>query len=57
MSRFPALSSIAVAVLISSDVSHRALADPPDILREYRFITSRSTVHVTGGFAGLEFRY
>lgn len=35
-----------------SAVSLHALADPPDILRDYRFITSRSTVHVTGGFAG-----
>jgi len=52
MNRFPALWSVAVAALLSSVVSHHALADPPDILREYRFITSRSTVHVTGGFAG-----
>lgn len=32
----------------------RANADPPDILRNYRFITNKSTVEVTGGFAGVE---
>jgi hypothetical protein len=52
MYRLPALSSAAVAALLFSAVAHHALADPPDILRDYRFITSRSTVHVTGGFAG-----
>ena len=52
MNRFPALSSVAITALISSVATHYTLADPPDILRDYRFITSRSTVHVTGGFAG-----
>ena len=31
-----------------------AIADPPDILRNYRFITDKSTVEVTGGFAGVD---
>jgi Dockerin type I domain/PEP-CTERM motif len=31
-----------------------ALADPPDILRNYRFITDKSTVEVTGGIAGID---
>jgi len=30
----------------------QSAADPPDVLRNYRFIPSHSTVHVTGGFAG-----
>ena len=52
MSRFRLLSSVVLAVLLSPVVPRNSLADPPDILRDYRFITSRSTVHVTGGFAG-----
>ena len=32
----------------------RAIADPPDILRNYRFITDKSTVEVTGGIAGID---
>jgi hypothetical protein len=32
----------------------RAIADPPDILRSYRFITDKSTVDVTGGIAGID---
>ena len=31
-----------------------ALADPPDILRDYRFVTNKSTVEVTGGLAGID---
>lgn len=30
------------------------LADPPDILRSYRFITNKSTVQVIGGIAGID---
>ncbi len=41
--------SIATAVLAAP-----AVADPPDILRNYRFIPSHSVVHVTGGFAGID---
>jgi hypothetical protein len=32
----------------------QAIADPPDILRNYRFITDKSTVEVTGGIAGVD---
>jgi len=32
----------------------QAVADPPDILRNYRFLPRHSTVHVTGGFAGFD---
>jgi hypothetical protein len=32
----------------------RAIADPPDILRNYRFITDKGTVEVTGGIAGID---
>src|SRR4051794_20508257 len=32
----------------------RAFADPPDMLRNYRFITDKSTVEVTGGIAGID---
>jgi hypothetical protein len=31
-----------------------AIAQPPDILRNYRFITDKSTVEVTGGIAGID---
>ncbi|MCI0333022.1 MAG: hypothetical protein L0228_07355 [Planctomycetes bacterium] len=54
MNRFMRLSWAAVAALLSAVVAHQALADPPDIFRDYRFITSRSTVHVSGGFAGFD---
>jgi hypothetical protein len=52
MYRFRSLWSSAIALLLCLVVPQISLADPPDILRDYRFITSRSTVHVTGGFAG-----
>ncbi len=47
---FARMVLIAAAWLLAADV----VADPPDILRNYRFIPSRSTVHVTGGFAGFD---
>lgn len=31
-----------------------ALGDPPDLLRNYRFITRHSTLDVSGGFAGFD---
>ncbi|TWU30199.1 hypothetical protein [Bythopirellula polymerisocia] len=31
-------------------------ADPPDLLRSYRFVPRLSTLHQTGGFAGFDFR-
>jgi len=44
----------AIAVLVSCFAVGYAAASHPDILRNYRFIPSRSTLEVTGGFAGLE---
>lgn len=43
---------VALAFLVGL-LSARAYADPPDILRDYRFITDKSTVNVTGGIAGV----
>jgi hypothetical protein len=39
----------AVAATVLAAIAPLAAADPPDILRDYRFITSHSTVHVSGG--------
>ncbi|MEX0611558.1 MAG: hypothetical protein WD738_05455 [Pirellulales bacterium] len=52
------LSSLgrAVFVLLVLAVVARQVAAAPDILRNYRFIPSRSTVHVTGGFAGFDWK-
>lgn len=38
----------AVAAIVLS-IASATLAQPPDILRDYRFVPSRSDVHVTGG--------
>jgi hypothetical protein len=46
------LVAIAALVVLASLWSQRAAADPPDILRSYRFIPSRSRVVQTGGIAG-----
>jgi len=42
----------AVVLLAAWMFSNSAAASHPDILRNYRFIPSRSTLDVTGGFAG-----
>jgi hypothetical protein len=47
--------SIARVILSSAAVcifAPHSAADPPDILRNYRFIPSHTTVHVSGGIAG-----
>jgi Dockerin type I domain len=41
-------------VALSGSWQSQAIADPPDILRNYRFITDKSIVEVTGGFAGVD---
>ncbi len=46
---------LATAVLVVSFGS-LAAADPPDLLHNYRFITSRSSVDVMGGFAGVDWK-
>lgn len=43
---------IAVAAVVMAALVTSAAADPPDILRNYRFVTSHSTVHVSGGLPG-----
>jgi hypothetical protein len=43
-----------LAAAIAAWPQSRAIADPPDILRNYRFITDKSTVEVTGGIAGID---
>ena len=46
--------SILAVVLVACWALDQAAADPPDILRNYRFITDKSTVEVTGGIAGID---
>jgi hypothetical protein len=48
---------LSVAALVVSLAVVDASASHPDILRNYRFIPSRSTLEVTGGFAGIEQTY
>jgi hypothetical protein len=43
----------AVYIIVASSAGY-CDADPPDVLQSFRFIPARSTVHVTGGFAGLD---
>ncbi|HEY2759660.1 MAG TPA: dockerin type I domain-containing protein, partial [Pirellulales bacterium] len=44
-------SCVVIAAVISLSLFRQAAAGPPDILRDYRFIPSQSTVVVTGGTA------
>jgi len=48
MNRISSLFRFATIVVVSA-VVHQAVADPPVVLRDYRFIPSETTVHVTGG--------
>jgi hypothetical protein len=48
---------LSVAALAVSFFVGDAAASHPDILRNYRFIPSRSTLEVTGGFAGVDETY
>ncbi len=45
--------AILVAIVLAAFAS-QSFADPPDILRDYRFIPSHTTVHVSGGFPGYD---
>jgi len=45
---------VAVATLILAVIAHRAVAQPPDILRDYRFIPADTVVHVSGGLPGYD---
>src|SRR6185503_7766958 len=40
---------VAVVAIVTAALVTSAAADPPDFLRNYRFVTSHSTVHVSGG--------
>jgi len=40
---------VLIAVVTAAVFVRQAPADPPDILREYRFVPSHSNVHVSGG--------
>ena len=51
MQRFSWLCCVGIATVLSAARVHQAVADPPDILRDYRFIPSASTVLVTGNMA------
>jgi hypothetical protein len=44
----------AILAFLIGLLSTAASADPPLLLRDYRFITDKSTVEVTGGFAGVD---
>jgi hypothetical protein len=44
----------AVKMLALAAILSQSAAAAPDILRDYRFIPSHSSVHVTGGFAGVD---
>ena len=46
------LVGMVAVVVVAATVAERAAADPPDILRSYRFIPGHSRVVQTGGFAG-----
>jgi hypothetical protein len=47
------ISSLAALIALAGLGPGQASAQPPDILHSYRFIPSRSTLEVTGGFAGV----
>jgi hypothetical protein len=43
---------VLIAVVTAAVFVRQAPADPPDILREYRFVPAHSNVHVSGGSPG-----
>jgi len=45
---------VPVAAIVLAVIAPLAAADPPDILRDYRLVTSHSTVHVSGGLPGYD---
>ena len=47
-------SRLLIIAVVAISVVQQAAADPPDILRNYRFITDKSTVEVAGGIAGID---
>jgi hypothetical protein len=57
MKRLTVFVQSAAIVLAASFAASDASASHPDVLRHYSFIPSRSTLEVTGGFAGLELTF
>jgi hypothetical protein len=64
MNRAVFLARVSALFFLAALVGSQALAQveddlrrPPDILRHYRFIPSRSSLEVTGGFAGIEQKF
>ena len=53
MKRAILILRVATLVALAGLAARQAAASHPDILRNYRFIPSRSTLEVTGGFAGI----
>ena len=45
---------VAAFTILSSAVAHWAVADPPNVLRNFRFIPSKTNVLVTGGSPGYD---
>jgi hypothetical protein len=56
MSRILLFCRFATIVLVCAVVAHQAVADPPIVLRDYRFIPSESSVDVTGGIADYDLK-
>jgi len=48
------LGWFAVAVIAGGIIVDQAVADPPDILRDFRFVPSHTVVHVSGGVPGYD---
>lgn len=57
MKRVKAILCVVLLSVGMFAVSLPALADPPDILRSYEFLPRLSTLHQTGGIAGLYFEF
>ncbi len=49
MKCFAPLGRLAIVAIVGAVIVHQAAAQPPDILRDYRFVSSKSNVHVSGG--------
>lgn len=53
MRRFVLLTLVSIPALVSSLSANYCFAQPPDILRQYRFLPRHSILEVEGGFAGI----
>ncbi|MEX2092903.1 MAG: dockerin type I domain-containing protein [Pirellulales bacterium] len=52
--RVSAIAAVAILLAATWLAANVAVASHPDVLRNYRFIPSRSTLELTGGFAGFD---